>query len=144
MSTNDSGKGLQVDHHDRDSPRRTTAEPSSEASKSSELAESATRSNHDGNQTAGKAADTYALAQTASINRLNSHYTEASEDAGELVDENTIAGKRKWAERLNPLKRKRKPPIPKQREVSHEHQAGFFSKLTFHWMAPLMKVGQYF
>lgn len=133
MSTNAPVKTSQVDHHESNSPPSTTAKPS-------ELAESDNGSDHAGNKTASKAADTYALAQTASINRYNSHYTEASEEAGELGGESAVAGKRRWTERLNPLKRKRKPPVPREREVSHEYQAGFFSKLTFHWMAPLMKV----
>ena len=133
MSTNEPERILPEEHHDGSSPHRTTAKPS-------ELAESDAGSDHAGNRTAGKAADTYALAQTASINRFNSHYTQASEEAGEFRDDNGISEKRRWTERLNPLKRKRKPPIPKEREISHEYQAGFFSKLTFHWMAPLMKV----
>jgi ATP-binding cassette, subfamily C (CFTR/MRP), member 1 len=49
-------------------------------------------------------------------------------------------GKRKWYRRLNPLKRSRKPPVPESRRVSREHDAGFFSLLTFQWMAPLMAV----
>ncbi|KAL9042596.1 MAG: hypothetical protein Q9214_003730, partial [Letrouitia sp. 1 TL-2023] len=46
-----------------------------------------------------------------------------------------------WYERLNPLKRRTPPPIPKERIVSREYNAGFFSMLTFQWMAPIMHVG---
>lgn len=45
-----------------------------------------------------------------------------------------------WYRRLNPLKSRRKPPVPKERTVSREYGASFFSMLTFQWMAPLMKV----
>lgn len=45
-----------------------------------------------------------------------------------------------WYRRLDPLKSWRKPPVPKERTVSREYGAGFFSMLTFQWMAPLMKV----
>ena len=45
-----------------------------------------------------------------------------------------------WYKRLNPLKGSHKPPIPKERVVSREYEAGFFSRLTFQWMSPLMRV----
>lgn len=45
-----------------------------------------------------------------------------------------------WLSRLNPLKRRRKPPVPSERAVSPEFRAGFFSLLTFEWMSPLMSV----
>ncbi|MCJ1431749.1 hypothetical protein MMC27_001104 [Xylographa pallens] len=54
----------------------------------------------------------------------------------------TVQQKKKpWYKRLNPLKRGPKPPVPKEREVSHEYHASFLSMLTFQWMAPLMSVG---
>ncbi|KAL8916553.1 MAG: hypothetical protein Q9172_006254, partial [Xanthocarpia lactea] len=46
-----------------------------------------------------------------------------------------------WYKRLNPLKKRIPPPIPKERKVSREHNAGLFSKLTWQWMAPLMHTG---
>ena len=46
-----------------------------------------------------------------------------------------------WYRRLNPLKRSTKPPIPKVRIVSREHDASFLSKAFFHWMGPLMNTG---
>ncbi|KAL9612812.1 MAG: hypothetical protein Q9167_002595 [Letrouitia subvulpina] len=46
-----------------------------------------------------------------------------------------------WYKRLNPLKRRTPPPVPKERIVSREYNAGFLSMLTFQWMAPLMHVG---
>lgn len=60
---------------------------------------------------------------------------EASEDGDKS------SGPNSWLTRLNPLKRRRKPPIPEQRVVSPEYRAGFFSLLTFEWMSPLMFVG---
>ena len=48
--------------------------------------------------------------------------------------------KKPWYKRLNPLKRSRKPPVPKERTVSREYTAGLLSLLTFQWMAPLMAV----
>ncbi len=48
--------------------------------------------------------------------------------------------KKAWYKRLNPLKRSQKPPVPKDREVSKEYGASFFSILTFQWMSPLMRV----
>lgn len=46
-----------------------------------------------------------------------------------------------WYKQPNPLRWGSIPPIPKEREVSREYNAGFFSRLTFQWMAPLMNVG---
>lgn len=46
-----------------------------------------------------------------------------------------------WFKSLNPLKNRTKPPVPKERHVSREYGASFWSKLTFQWMAPLMRVG---
>ena len=46
-----------------------------------------------------------------------------------------------WYKRMNPLKRRRKPPVPKERTISREYGAGFLSLLTFQWMAPLMSKG---
>lgn len=48
--------------------------------------------------------------------------------------------KKPWYKRLNPLKRSKKPPVPKERIVSREYGASFLSKLTFQWMAPIMRV----
>jgi hypothetical protein len=39
------------------------------------------------------------------------------------------------------LTRKQQYPIPKERGISKEYQAGFFSLLTFSWMSSLMAVG---
>ena len=43
--------------------------------------------------------------------------------------------KKSW----NPFKRN-PPPVPKERTVSREYTAGWFSRLTFQWMNPLMTV----
>lgn len=48
--------------------------------------------------------------------------------------------KKSFGDKINPLKWGSPPPIPEEREVSHEYQASFFSKLTFQWVAPLMQV----
>ncbi|KAI9671553.1 MAG: hypothetical protein M1817_003605 [Caeruleum heppii] len=48
---------------------------------------------------------------------------------------------RSWKSRLNPFRSSRKPPVPKERQLSPEHGASFWSRLTFQWMSPLMRVG---
>jgi len=45
-----------------------------------------------------------------------------------------------WYKQPNPLRWGKIPPVPKERKVSPEHKAGFFSLLFFQWMAPLMTV----
>ncbi|KAI1429461.1 ABC transporter family protein [Xylaria sp. FL1777] len=49
--------------------------------------------------------------------------------------------KKPWYKTPNPLLWGSIPPVPKEKLESGEARAGFFSKLTFQWMAPLMNVG---
>ncbi|KAJ5480698.1 hypothetical protein N7539_006592 [Penicillium diatomitis] len=49
--------------------------------------------------------------------------------------------KKKWNQRLNPLRWQAPPPVPDERTPSREYGASFLSKVTFQWMSPLMKVG---
>ncbi|KAF2969808.1 hypothetical protein GQX73_g3732 [Xylaria multiplex] len=51
------------------------------------------------------------------------------------------ASKKPWYKTPNPLLWGSIPPVPKERQESREASAGFFSKLTFQWMAPLMNTG---
>ncbi|OJD32507.1 abc transporter family protein [Diplodia corticola] len=46
-----------------------------------------------------------------------------------------------WYRRLNPLNRGPVPPVPAERTVCPEHKAGFFSRLTFSWLTPIMAAG---
>lgn len=48
---------------------------------------------------------------------------------------------REWYKNLNPLRWGAIPPVPEERQASREYGAGFFSRLTFQWMAPMMSVG---
>lgn len=48
--------------------------------------------------------------------------------------------KKPWYKNPNPFRWGSIPPVPKERTVSREYKAGFFSKLTFEWMTPLMSV----
>lgn len=76
------------------------------------------------------------------VQRTRSNWTTTTETsvATELAVENKPR-KQTWTERINPFKHAILPPIPKERMPSREHQAGWFSVLTFQWMAPLMSVG---
>lgn len=47
--------------------------------------------------------------------------------------------KRSFMTKINPLKRN-PPPVPDKRGDSLEHKANWFSKLTFHWITPVMSV----
>lgn len=48
--------------------------------------------------------------------------------------------KKKWHQRLNPLRWQAPPPVPEERTHSREYEASFFSIITFQWMSPLMRV----
>ncbi|KAH7166067.1 P-loop containing nucleoside triphosphate hydrolase protein [Dactylonectria macrodidyma] len=52
-----------------------------------------------------------------------------------------IPEKKSWHKKLNPLRWGPPPPVPTEKTVSREFKAGFFSLLTFQWMAPLMTNG---
>ena len=61
-----------------------------------------------------------------------------------LALESTAAApqkKKSWYRRLNPLKWSTKPSVPRERQISREYGASFWSLLTFQWMAPVMSVG---
>ncbi|KAL8691451.1 MAG: hypothetical protein Q9218_003334 [Villophora microphyllina] len=66
--------------------------------------------------------------------------TTRSSIVDETKDHEPFA-KRPWYQRLNPMKRKYPPPIPKERTISREYKAGLLSRLTWQWMAPIMHVG---
>lgn len=71
-------------------------------------------------------------------------YDDGDDDddtTAELSRTTTRASVRKaWYRRLNPLKRRHKPPVPQERTVSPESTASWWSLATFQWMAPLMRV----
>lgn len=50
------------------------------------------------------------------------------------------APKKKWHQRLNPLRWQTPPPVPDERTPSREYGASFFNIITFQWMSPLMRV----
>ncbi|KAL8909151.1 MAG: hypothetical protein Q9171_005156 [Xanthocarpia ochracea] len=70
---------------------------------------------------------------------LTTTTTRSSITVGPREDE--LLTSKPWHKRLNPLKKRIPPPIPKERIVSREHNAGLLSKLTWQWMAPLMHTG---
>jgi len=75
------------------------------------------------------------------LERSTSSWTSSSaESNGSDSQKSIVQEKQTWSEKLNPLKRKHKPPIPRERGVCPEYNANFWSLLTFQWMAPLMHV----
>lgn len=49
--------------------------------------------------------------------------------------------KKKWYHKINPLRYGKIPPVPKERTISREYHAGFFSMVYFQWINPLMTSG---
>jgi hypothetical protein len=49
-------------------------------------------------------------------------------------------GTKPWYDKLNPFKRGEASAVPAERTISREYGASLLSRLTFHWMAPIMKV----
>ena len=80
------------------------------------------------------------------VERTQSNWTQtttatsiATSDAGSTRE--PPPRKRTLRDKLDPLKHKNLPPVPEERTPSREYSAGFFSKLTFQWISPLMSVG---
>ncbi|KAI4736070.1 ABC multidrug transporter-like protein [Aureobasidium sp. EXF-12298] len=77
------------------------------------------------------------------LDRHQSDWTSSSSSiTPDDKSQKSIEGeKQSWSEKINPLKRKIKPPVPTEQGESREYKANFFSHLTFQWMAPIMTVG---
>lgn len=75
------------------------------------------------------------------LKRTQSYATDAS-TITRTTTRNSVpaASKKPWYKTPNPLLWGSVPPVPKEKQESREAQAGFFSRLTFQWMAPLMNV----
>ncbi|KAI5862830.1 ATP-binding cassette transporter protein YOR1-like protein [Durotheca rogersii] len=80
-------------------------------------------------------------AEREELKRTQSYATDTSAATRATSRASAPARTRPWYKTPNPLRWGAIPPVPKERQVSREYKAGFFSKLTFQWMAPLMNVG---
>jgi len=76
-------------------------------------------------------------AQRPSMDRLRSYATATSVTSAPSAH---FPEPKPWYKQPNPMRWGKIPPIPEERKVCGEHNAGFFSKLIFHWMGPLMNV----
>lgn len=80
-------------------------------------------------------------AQRDPMERSTSSWTGSGDsDKSEGSDKKMTVERKKWSEKINPLKRKHVPAIPGVKGPSPEYTANFWSRLTFQWMAPLMNV----
>ncbi|KHN95796.1 ABC transporter family protein [Metarhizium album ARSEF 1941] len=83
--------------------------------------------------------------QEPNHNRLNATRSAATDTSCATGAPSTVqpppAKAKPWYRHMNPLRWGGVPPVPKDRIVSREYSAGFFSKLTFQWMTPLMTTG---
>ncbi|KAH8196838.1 hypothetical protein TruAng_009008 [Truncatella angustata] len=77
-------------------------------------------------------------AEREEIKRTQSHATDASVLSRTTTGTSAPPKSKPWYKQPNPLRWGKIPPIPKERGESREHNAGFWSRLTFQWMAPLM------
>ena len=76
------------------------------------------------------------------LERMSSTWTQATDTSIATAEAQQPSYNRNpsWLSRLNPLKRNA-PPVPVDRTPAPEYRAGFWSKLTFQWISPLMAVG---
>lgn len=80
-----------------------------------------------------------AAKQRQQLDRAKSYATTASAVSGVISVEDEEK-KKKWHQKLNPLKWGKIRPVPDEREVSREYHASFLSLLYFQWMSPIMSV----
>jgi ATP-binding cassette, subfamily C (CFTR/MRP), member 1 len=64
---------------------------------------------------------------------------ESSSEDADIKEE--AKPKMAWYDKINPLKRRKAPPVPNERIVSREYGASLLSLMTFQWMNPVMTVG---
>ena len=72
------------------------------------------------------------------LNRMKSYATATSATSAAPP---TLPVQKPWYKQPNPLRWGKVPEIPEERKVSPEYKAGFFGKLAFSWMGPLMTTG---
>lgn len=77
--------------------------------------------------------------ERARLDRTKSSVTDASVTTV-ATSRHPERNSKPWYKTPNPLRWGKIPPIPKERKVCPEYNAGFFSLLFFQWMAPLMTV----
>ncbi|KAH8908657.1 P-loop containing nucleoside triphosphate hydrolase protein [Coniochaeta sp. PMI_546] len=78
--------------------------------------------------------------ERARLDRTKSSVTDASVTTV-ATSRHPERNSKPWYKTPNPLRWGKIPPIPKERKVCPEYNAGFFSLLFFQWMAPLMTTG---
>jgi hypothetical protein len=78
--------------------------------------------------------------QRTELDRTQSLATQISVTTTGAVSRSPTNESRPWYKNLNPLRWGKIPPVPKEKTVSPEYKAGFFSALIFAWVAPLMQV----
>lgn len=83
--------------------------------------------------------DKEGVASPADMQRTKSSATDMSALTGAASRQSAPPERKPWYRR-NPLRWGTPPPVPKEAAVSPEYGAGFFSVLTFQWIAPLMTV----
>ncbi|OBT52768.1 hypothetical protein VE04_05839 [Pseudogymnoascus sp. 24MN13] len=84
---------------------------------------------------------TKSAAEAKPIGEPLAPYATSASGASATTTVPTVAAKKPWYKTPNPMKWGSIPPIPTERGVSREATAGWFSLLTFQWMAPVMTAG---
>lgn len=67
-------------------------------------------------------------------------YATSASGASVTTTVPSVVKQKPWYKTPNPMRWGSIPPIPTERRVSREATAGWFSLLTFQWMAPVMTV----
>ncbi|KFZ13175.1 hypothetical protein V501_03838 [Pseudogymnoascus sp. VKM F-4519 (FW-2642)] len=84
---------------------------------------------------------TKSAAEAKPIGEPLAPYATSASGASAATTMPTVEEKKPWYKTPNPMRWGSIPPIPEERQVSREATAGWFSLLTFQWMAPVMTAG---
>ncbi|ETS80377.1 hypothetical protein PFICI_07906 [Pestalotiopsis fici W106-1] len=80
-------------------------------------------------------------AEREEIRRTQSTATDLSVLTRTTTGASSPPQSKPWYKQPDPLKWGKIPPVPEERGESREYHAGWLSRLTFQWMAPLMMAG---
>ena len=124
-------QGEELELEKKDEPRQFLEVPKPQWQRRKPSRSPSERSVHHDLEKVHSAADT--------VGTNASEYTEATE-VTTTTSRPPQPEHRPWYHKINPLRRN-PPPVPKERIISREYYANFFSMLIFQWINPFMTTG---
>ncbi|KAK4168033.1 P-loop containing nucleoside triphosphate hydrolase protein [Cladorrhinum sp. PSN259] len=121
-------------------PQTTRDEPTTEEKDAAE-AQLPTRDSFDAIEKEEMGSEIEDANKRNELNRLKSYATATSVTSAAATTTGRLPIQKPWYKQPNPLRWGKIPEVPEERTVSPEYNAGFFGKIIFSWMGPLMTTG---